>query len=256
MNRALILAYGVFCYLVFFVTFCYTIGFVLDAVVPKTIDSPETSTTFWPALLINIGLLTLFAVQHTIMARPWFKQWWTRIIPKPMERSTFVLAASLVLILLFWLWQPMTGTVWQAEMTWLRGVLYGLSLAGFGIVLYSSFLIDHFDLFGLRQVILHLRRKEYTHHPFIERSLYRIVRHPLMVGFLIAFWSAPTMTEGHLLFSIMTTAYILFGTFVEEGDLIRSLGDDYRRYRKRTSRFIPIPKRAQQTRQHDTTTHE
>ena len=194
------------------------------------------------AIIINSLLLGLFAVQHAVMARPWFKQRWTRIIPEPMERSTFVLAASLCLLLLYVFWQPMPQTIWHIEAPIARAILIGLSLLGFGIVLYASFLIDHFDLFGLRQVVLHFRGQAYTQKAFMERSFYRFVRHPLMLGFLIAFWFTPTMTYGHLLFAVMTTLYIFVGIQMEERDLVRMHGDKYLGYRKRTSMVMPIPR--------------
>jgi len=238
-GRIFILAYGIVAYLVFFVTFNYMIGFVTGLVVPKTIDSGQPFEGP-QAALINVLLLGLFAIQHTIMARPPFKRWFTRFIPEPMERSTFVLAASLLLILMVWQWRPLPSLIWDVQSPLLRQLLTGLSVAGFGLALCSSFLIDHFDLFGLRQVWLHFRGQKYHHHPFMERSLYRWIRHPLMAGFLIAFWAAPTMTSGHLLFSVVTTAYILFGIWIEEKTLLSLLGEDYRRYRERTPMLIPL----------------
>jgi protein-S-isoprenylcysteine O-methyltransferase Ste14 len=242
MGRFLILLYGSLAYGGFVVTFLYAMGFVSGAVVPKTLDS-GTDGPLGTSILVNVGLLGLFAVQHMVMARPWFKSRWTRIVPRPIERSTFVAATCVCLGLLFWLWQPMTEIVWRVEQPVVRAALFGVAAAGWLIVLYSSFLIDHFDLFGLRQVVLHWRRRPYTHRPFVERSLYRVVQHPLMVGFLLAFWATPTMTTGHLLFAVVTTAYIVVGTRIEERTLLGILGDDYREYRRRTARFIPRPKR-------------
>lgn len=245
MGRVLILLYGVVAYLAFFVTILYAIGFVGNFQVggyslPKTIDS-GVAGPIGTAIFVNVALLAVFAVQHTIMARPAFKSWWTKIIPAAAERSTFVLVASLILLLAFWQWRPMTGVIWNVDQPLIRAVLVGVSLLGWATVFYASFLIDHFDLFGLRQVILHARGKPYTHAPFAARSLYRFVRHPLMVGFLLAFWFTPTMTAGHLLFAAVTTGYILFGTTVEERDLLRFLGEDYRNYRSRTPAFFPLP---------------
>lgn len=244
MKRMLIFLYGVFAYALFFVTFCYAIGFVANLVVPKSIDS-GTPIDLIPALVINGLLLSLFVVQHTIMARPAFKAWWTTIIPKAMERSTFVLLASAILVLTFWQWKPLPGIVWDVQIPALRYALIGISLGGYLIVLYSSFLIDHFDLFGLRQVVLHLRGIPYSHKPFMERSLYKVVRHPLMLGFLIAFWVTPTMSVGHLFFAIMTTGYIFFGTWIEERDLVAQHGEQYLAYRRRTPGLLPrwMPKR-------------
>lgn len=238
MNRILIFLYGVIAYATFFITFCYAIGFVGNWIVPKSIDSGETIGVI-PSLLINSGLLMLFVVQHTIMARPGFKKWWTNIIPRSMERSTFVLLASGILLLTFWQWKPLPTIVWDVQAFVPRTVLMALSLTGYMVVLYSSFLIDHFDLFGLRQVFLYLRNREYTQHKFMERSLYKVVRHPLMLGFLMAFWFTPTMTVGHLFFAIMTTGYILFGTAIEERDLVKQHGEDYLEYRRRTPALFP-----------------
>jgi protein-S-isoprenylcysteine O-methyltransferase Ste14 len=242
MGRILVFLFGVISYVAFLAAFAYAIGFVGNWVVPKSIDS-GVSEPGMPAILVNVMLLGLFAVQHTIMARRSFKAWWTKIVPVAVERSTFVLAASLLLGLVFWQWRPMTGVVWDAGPAWLRAVLIGVCLAGWGIVLFGSFLIDHFDLFGLRQVFFSLGRRRYTHGPFVERSLYKLVRHPLMAGFIIAFWATPTMTEGHLLFAAVTTAYILFGVQLEERDLMYHLGDEYREYRARTPMLVPRPRK-------------
>jgi protein-S-isoprenylcysteine O-methyltransferase Ste14 len=238
MTRTAVFVYGSVCYLLFLGTFLYAIGFVANWIVPKSIDTGEVGPR-GAAILVNVLLLGLFAVQHTIMARPAFKAWWTRIIPAAAERSTFVLASCACLCLMFWQWRPMPEIIWDPQYPVVRGVLYGLCALGFGIVLYSTMLIDHFDLFGLRQVVLHVRKKDYTHPPFMERSLYRLIRHPLMLGFIIAFWATPTMTAGHLLFAIVTTGYMLFGIQVEERDLVRFLGDDYNQYRKRTPMLLP-----------------
>jgi len=242
MNRTLSFLYGALAYGVFFVVFLYMIGFVGNIVVPKSIDSgPVTGTA--EAILINVLLVGLFGVQHSVMARPAFKSWWARIVPRHVERSTYVLLASLILALLFWQWRPMPAVVWDVQESLLRGALTGLFFAGWVVVLYSSFLIDHFDLFGIRQVYLHFKNRPYSHPPFVVRSLYRFMRHPLMVGFLISIWSAPTMTAGHLLFSVLLTGYVLIGVTLEERDLAGNLGPEYVVYRSETPMFVPLPSR-------------
>jgi len=245
MSRFIIFLYGVIAYLLFFGAFNYAMFFVIDVLVPKTINTGEAGSPLM-AVLINVPLMGLFAVQHMIMARPWFKRWFTQYVPAAMERSTFVLAASALLILIMAFWQPIPGIVWHVEHPIARALLMGTAFAGFGIVLFSSFLIDHFDLFGLRQVTLHLLGKPYTHKPFIERSFYKLVRHPLMVGFLIGFWVTPTMTLGHLLFACVITGYIIIGVSMEERDLVRAHGEQYINYARRTPRFIPRLSRRQQ----------
>lgn len=239
-SRTLILLYGVIVYAFFFVTFCYVFGFLHNLVVPKSIDSGQTGPIA-TSVLVNVSLLGAFAIQHLIMARLFFKKWWTTIIPPSAERTTFVLLATALVALLMWQWRPMTGVIWEVENSIIRAILIGISGVGLGIVLYSSFVIDHFDLFGLRQVWLHYRQIPYTHHPFSERSVYKYVRHPLMVGFMICFWATPSMTQGHLLFAAVTTAYIIVGVLVEERTLIGILGDAYVEYAKRTPRYIPLP---------------
>lgn len=238
-SRVTTFLYGVVSYLIFFATFLYAIGFLGNVVVPKSIDSGRTAP-LGAALLIDAGLLAIFAVQHSVMARPWFKRIWTRVIPKQAERSTYVLISSLALILLFWLWQPIGGVVWTVEQPALRTVLYGLFALGFGIVLLSTFLINHFDLFGLRQVYLYLRGKEYTQLRFGTPLLYRHVRHPLYLGWLLAFWATPTMTIAHLFFAIATTAYIFMAIQFEEKDLLDTFGEDYRRYREHVPMIVPV----------------
>lgn len=241
MNRTLALVYGVVAYVTFLIALLYAIGFVASMVVPKAInDGVETPAT--TAALINIALLALFAIQHTIMARPAFKRWWTRYVPPPIERSTYVLLTNLILMLMFWQWRPMTGTIWHVEAEWGRWLLYGVSFAGWALMIYATFVIDHFDLFGLRQVWLYYTGRPYTPPQFQERTVYRVVRHPLMLGFLVAFWATPDMTAGHLLFAAVTTGYILVGTSIEERDLLRFHGEDYKQYRRRTSMLLPIPK--------------
>ena len=208
MKRILFLLYGVVCYLAFFGSILYAIGFVGNIIVPKTIDGkPETSLV--NAILVDASLLLLFALQHSIMARPGFKQWWTKIIPEQLERSTYVLLASLCLMLMMWQWQPIGGIVWSTGNVITKNILLITYLIGWSIVFVSTFLINHFDLFGLRQVWLYFRGRVYTHLPFRLPLFYRVVRHPLYLGFLIAFWSTPVMTAAHLLFAVLTTCYIL-----------------------------------------------
>lgn len=238
-NRVTTFLYGVVSYLIFFATFLYAIGFLGNVGVPKSIDSGRTAP-LGEALLINAALLTLFAVQHSTMARPWFKRMWTRIVPKQAERSTYVLLSSVLLILLFALWQPIGGVVWNVEQPVLRAVLYGLFAMGFLLVLISTFLINHFDLFGLRQVWLYLRGKDYTQLRFGTPILYRHVRHPLYLGWLFAFWATPTMTIAHLVFALATTAYIFMAIQLEEKDLIDTYGDAYKRYRQNVPMIVPV----------------
>ena len=242
MKRILSLVYGVICYAAFLGTILYAIGFIGNIVVPKTIDSePEASLT--KALLVNGSLLLLFALQHSIMARPAFKRRWTRIIPSELERSSFVLLSSACLILMMWLWQPIGGVVWSVDDRVVQTVLTVLYLAGWGIVFISTFLINHFDLFGLRQVWLYFNGKPYTPLPFRLPGFYRLVRHPLYLGFLIAFWCTPVMTVAHLLFAILTTGYILVAIQFEERDLIAHFGEKYREYKKWAPMLIPFSKR-------------
>jgi len=210
--------------------------------VPKSIDS-GVAGPLGTALLTNAILLGLFAVQHSVMARQGFKEWWTRIVPKSVERSTYVLLSSLLLFLLYWKWQPLTGVVWSVENPTGRLVLQVLFWAGWAIVLFGTFMIDHFDLFGLRQVWLRFRGLDYTPPPFQKRALYGYVRHPLMTGFLIAFWATPEMSQGHLLFSIATTGYIFVGLIFEERDLVKQIGTAYVEYRAEVAMLFPWPGR-------------
>ena len=241
MKRLAVFLYGVTSYAVFLCVFLYAIGFIGNLWVPKSIDSPR-EVALLDALLINLGLLGLFAVQHSVMARPAFKRWWTRIIPGAAERSTYVLFSSLALVALFWWWQPMGGIVWDIQATAGINTMYLLYAAGWLLLLYVTFLIDHFDLFGLRQVWLYLRRKPYTPVPFVTPWLYRRVRHPLYVGWLMIFWATPVMTLAHLVFAIMTTAYILVAIQLEERDLVAE-HPEYADYRRRVPMLLPFGRR-------------
>jgi methanethiol S-methyltransferase len=230
--------YGIAAYLVFFVTILYAIGFVMGLVVPKTIDT-GTDTSTAEAVIINLLLMALFAVQHSVMARQRFKAWWTQFIPKPVERSTYVLLASLSLLLLFWQWRPMPAVIWDVANPDLAVTLVTLSLAGWVLVFTSTYMINHFELFGLHQVTNNLVGKEAAPARFKSPLLYKFVRHPIYLGFIIAFWAAPVMTAGHLLFAAVTTLYILLGITLEERDLVDLFGDEYRQYKKRVSMLIP-----------------
>lgn len=242
--RVLGVLYGGVCYLVFLAVFLYAIGFVGNLVVPKSIDSGD-SVSLAEALPVNLLLLGLFAVQHSVMARPAFKRWWTRFVPFPVERSTYVLLSSLLLALLFWQWRPMPGPVWDVQQPGAVTVLWGLFLVGWLVVLISTFLIDHFELFGLRQVYLFATDKPYSPPPFHIPVFYLVVRHPIMFGFIVAFWTTPAMTWGHLLFAGMTTGYIVVGIRLEERDLKSAFGSAYEAYREQVSMIVPwVAKRA------------
>ena len=239
MKRLLTMLYGLLCYALFFATFNYSIGFLAGVGVPKSIDSGEAQTP-WPALAIDALLLTFFAVQHSVMARRGFKHWWARFVSPAVERSTYVLFSSLALILTFWLWRPVPDAVWQVEAPWARTVLWSLFLLGWATVLLGSFMISHVHLFGLAQVWARWRGKPAPELEFQTRGLYRYVRHPLMLGFLVAFWATPRMSLGHLLFAGATTGYIVIATLrFEEPDLEHFLGETYRRYRRRVPAFVP-----------------
>jgi protein-S-isoprenylcysteine O-methyltransferase Ste14 len=236
--RVVFFIYGLAAYVLFVAAFLYAIGFVGNFYVPKGIDSGAVGPV-GTSIAVNVALLLLFAVQHNIMARRWFKDWWTRYVPRPIERSTYVLLASLILFLLYWQWRPMPETVWHVDGALGRTVLWTLYFGGFAIALYSSCVIDHFELFGLKQVWMHLTGREPSSAAFSERSIYRWIRHPLMFGFILAFWSAPTMSQGRLLFAIVTTAWILVAIQIEERDLAHFLGEPYRQYRRRTPMLLP-----------------
>ncbi|MHB8446920.1 MAG: methanethiol S-methyltransferase [Rudaea sp.] len=243
MGRLLAFVYGVLCYLIFFATFLYAIGFVGGVLVPKGIDSAPAAD-FGTALLIDASLLGVFAVQHSLMARPAFKRWWTRFVPEAIERSTYVLFSSLALILLFWQWRPLGGTIWHVDNEIGRDVLWALFALGWLTVLVGTFLINHFDLFGLRQVYLHWRRTPYTPPGFVTPLFYRVVRHPIMLGFIVAFWATPHMTLAHLVFAIATTTYIVIALQFEEHDLAASIGEPYRDYQRRVRMLVPLPRRS------------
>jgi len=243
MGRAFAFLYGVICYLIFFVTFLYAIGFVGNVFVPKAIDTGVSNPPGSSALIVDAVLLSLFAIQHSVMARQWFKRAWTRFVPKPVERSTYVLLASLMLLLLFWQWQPMKLIIWDVRNPSGRVLLQTFFWMGWGVVFLSTYLIDHFALLGLKQVYNYLKGETEAETHFKSPALYKMVRHPLYLGFIIAFWSTPRMTFGHLFFSIMTTAYIVLAIQFEERDLIACYGDTYREYRQRVSMLIPVPRR-------------
>jgi protein-S-isoprenylcysteine O-methyltransferase Ste14 len=244
MGRFIAFLYGIVAYFAFFGTILYAIGFVTGLFVPKTIDSgaaaplPET-------LLIDLALMSLFAIQHSVMARKQFKQWWTQYVPASVERSTYVLLASLALILLFWQWRPIPTVIWQINDWPVATAIMTLSFVGWLIVFTSTFLINHFELFGLHQVANNLVGREMPVQRFRTPVYYKFVRHPIYLGFIIAFWAAPTMTAGRLLFAAVTTAYIFIGIMLEERDLIDLFGDDYRRYKARVSMLIPWRKSAE-----------
>lgn len=241
MKRGLAFVYGLVSYLLFLGVFLYAIAFVGDVWVPRTIDGGGPTGPVWMSVLINLGLLSLFAVQHSGMARPGFKKWWTNIIPEPIERSTYVLIATLVLALLLWQWHPMPEVVWDVEAAWAQGLLWGLFGLGWALVLAATFMISHVHLFGLKQVHEHMKGEDPSAPAFQIRGLYKYVRHPLNLGFLIAFWATPEMTVGHLVFALATTGYIFVAMVLEERDLVARFGDRYRTYQDRVPRIVPRP---------------
>jgi protein-S-isoprenylcysteine O-methyltransferase Ste14 len=238
LTRLAAFLYGLVAYLAFFVSFLYAVGFVSGLLVPKTIDSGRVAPAA-EALIVNLVLMSVFAVQHSVMARPQFKQWWTQYVPKSVERSTYVLFASLALSLLLWQWRPIPDVVWHIDNPQVAMALTSFSFLGWLIALTSTFLINHFELFGLHQVANNLAGRSMPAPRFRTPLFYNFVRHPLYLGFIIAFWATPTMTIGHLLFAVVTTAYIIVGALLEERDLVDLFGDDYRRYRDRVSMLVP-----------------
>jgi len=247
-GRMTVFVYGLVCYLIFFGTLLYAIGFIDNIVVPKAMDSGPQGPLFG-SLLVDAGLLALFAIQHSVMARQWFKRAWTRIIPEAVERSTYVLLASLLLLFLFWQWRPIGGSLWNVQNRAGRIALYELYALGWLTVLASTFIINHFDLFGLRQVYLYLLGRPYVPIGFRTPGLYRYVRHPLYLGWLMVFWATPVMTVAHLVFALATTGYILIAIQFEERDLVRFHGEAYRRYRQHIPMIIPLRLRRKGSRQ-------
>ena len=243
MGRFIAFLYGLAAYLVFFGTILYAIGFVTGLPVPKTIDT-GTVVPVAEALIVNLLLMSLFAIQHSVMARRQFKEWWTQYVPKSVERSTYVLLASLALILLFWQWRPMPAVLWQVADPTIATAILGVSFVGWLMVFFATFLINHFELFGVHQVVNNLAGREMPAVRFKTPVLYKVVRHPIYLGFIIAFWAAPVMTVGHFLFAAVTTAYIFVGIFLEERDLTELFGDEYRRYCERVSMILPWRKSA------------
>ena len=239
MNRFVVLIYGVFVYIIFLATLAYLIGFTGNLYVPKSIDG-ALETSLWKAVGTNILLITLFGIQHSLMARLWFKKWWTKYIPEPVERSTYVLFTCLILMVLFYFWQPTDGYIWVIKNGYLRGLMLALFALGWLIMLISSFIINHFDLFGLRQVYLYFQGKTYTPLRFRINQFYNFIRHPLYLGFLLAFWSAPSMSTTRLLFAIGMTIYVFLGIRWEEKDLLKIFGERYRLYRDRVPKIIPM----------------
>ena len=243
MGKIISFLYGVISHVLFLLVFMYMVAFLGNFIVPKSIDSGAVGA-FGLALIVNILLLALFTIPHTIMARPGFKQWWTTIVPNHIERSTYVMISNLLMILLMWQWQPMVGVVWSVENPVGALILWSLFGIGWVSIVISSFMINHFDLFGTRQVYLHLLNREYSPLEFKTRGFYNYVRHPLMVGWIVAFWSTPDMTVGHLVFAIGTTVYILIAIQIEERDLVKFHGEAYESYRRRVSMIVPFKKKS------------
>ncbi len=242
MKRYLIIGYGAASYVLFVLAFMYLIGFVGNIVVPRSVDH-AIAAPIGQAIAVNVVLLGVFGVQHSVMARQGFKRWWTRFVPPSIERSTYVWLSSATLVLLYWQWRTMPAVLWDVRQPAARMVVWALFWLGWAIAFTSTFMINHFDLFGLRHVYLAWRGKPYTELGFRTHLLYRLVRHPLMLGFLIAFWAAPTMTAGHLLFSITITGYILIALQIEERSLVAAMGNQYRDYRRDVPMLIPRPRR-------------
>lgn len=241
--RAAVLAYGAASYAMFFGVFLYSLAFIVGFGVPVTLDTlPVAGDSMWTALAVNLGLLMLFALQHSVMARPAFKKWWTKFVPTAVERSTYVLFTNIAMIAMMVLWQPMGGVVWDVQHTVGRGALYGLGAAGWIVVLAATFLINHFDLFGLRQVWLYAKGEAYRPLKFKTPAMYRVVRHPLYVGWMMAFWFAPTMTVAHLVFALGSTAYILIAIRLEERDLVTEHGASYESYQESVPMLVPFSK--------------
>ena len=245
MGRILGFLYGVVVYFLFFATFLYAIGFIAGLAVPKTIDGGAV-VPLTEALIVNILLMSVFAIQHSVMARTGFKHWWTKIVSPAVERSTYVLASSLALILLVWQWRPIPDVIWQVSDPNAAMAIMALEAVGWGVVLSSTFLINHFELFGLHQVANNLTGKPMPAPKFRTPLFYKLVRHPIYLGFIIAFWATPLMTAGHLLFAAVTTAYIFVGVALEERDLITVFGDEYRRYRQRVAMIVPFMGKSRQ----------
>lgn len=239
MKRFAFFAYGLFAHVMFLGVFAYMMAFVGGVFVPKTIDAPVSTLPLGAALAINLGLVGLFGVQHSVMARQGFKRWWTRIIPAPIERSTYVMISNVLVIAMMLFWQPIDIVVWEVQSPLLRGMIWGAFVAGWLLIPAASLLINHFDLFGTRQVWLHLKQQDYSPLPFRTPMLYKLVRHPLYVGWIIAFWAIPTMTAGHLLFAATLTAYMLVAIRLEERDLVAHYGESYAEYRRRVPMLIP-----------------
>ena len=245
MGRILSFIYGVLAHAGFLVTFAYLVGFLANFAVPKSIDSGEAGP-FGLALLVNVLLLAIFGIQHSVMARPGFKQWWTRIVPKHIERSTYVMISNLLVALLVWQWQPMVGVVWNVDHPVGKLILWGLFGLAWVILVLASFMINHFDLFGTRQVYLYLRGRECSQLKFETKGFYKYIRHPLMLGWIVGFWSTPQMTVGHLVFAIGTTLYILIAIQIEERDLLRFHGEAYESYRRQVSMLLPLKRKKAQ----------
>lgn len=237
-RRVATVAYGAIAYLVFLAIFTYLIGFNGSILVPKDVDDGAAGSTI-AAVVVDLALLSVFAVQHSVMARPWFKRAWTRVVPASVERSTYVLLSSAVLGLLLWQWRPLTDEVWSVGPTWARAVLWGLFALGWVLVVLSTFMIGHYDMFGVSQVIARWRQRPYVEGGFKVPGLYKLVRHPLYLGFIVAFWAGPDMSAGRLLFAAVTTTYILVAIRFEEHDLEAALGEPYARYAEDVPRLVP-----------------